>query len=78
MRSLKARLMILSPDILTKQKGILQEARVLNNRAQSIIEYVMLFVIVAVAITVTNKYISRSMNARLKQVQEELYYMNDR
>jgi uncharacterized protein (UPF0333 family) len=51
---------------------------VLNKRAQSIIEYVLLFMIVAVAITVTNKYISRSMNARLKQVQEELYYMSDR
>lgn len=50
----------------------------LNKRAQSIIEYVLLFMIVAVAITVTNKYISRSMNARLKQVQEELYYMSDR
>jgi len=50
----------------------------LNRRGQNIIEYVLLFMIVAAAITVTSKYISRSMNARLKQVQEELSYKNDR
>ena len=49
-----------------------------DRKAQNIIEYVLLFLIVAAAITVTNKYISRSMNARLKQIQEELYYKNDR
>jgi hypothetical protein len=43
-------------------------------KAQSIIEYVMLFAIVAAAVTVTYKYVYRSMNARLKQVQEELTY----
>lgn len=43
-------------------------------KAQSIIEYVLLFAIVAVAVTVTYKYVYRSMNARLKQVQEELSY----
>lgn len=43
-------------------------------KAQSIIEYVMLFVIVAMAVTATYKYVYRSMNARLKQVQEELTY----
>ncbi len=43
-------------------------------RAQSIIEYVMLFLIVAAAIAVTHKYVYRSMNARLKQAQEELSY----
>ena len=43
-------------------------------RAQSIIEYVMVFVIVAAAIAITNKYVQRSMNARLKQIQEELNY----
>jgi hypothetical protein len=46
----------------------------INKRAQSIIEYVMLFIIVATAVTVTYKYVYRSMNARLKQVQEELSY----
>ena len=49
----------------------------INKKAQNIIEYVLLFIIVASAIMVTNKYISRSMQARLKQVQEELYYKND-
>jgi uncharacterized protein (UPF0333 family) len=42
--------------------------------AQSIIEYVMLFMVVALAIAVTHKYVYRSMNARLKQVQTELEY----
>ncbi len=45
-----------------------------RKRAQSIIEYVMLFMIVAGAVTVTYKYVYRSMNARLKQVQDELVY----
>ncbi len=44
------------------------------NKAQSIIEYVMLFIIVVIAISITHKYVYRSMNARLKQVQEELTY----
>ena len=48
-----------------------------NKKAQSILEYVMLFAIVAAAITVTYKYVYRSMNARLKQVQEELTYKRD-
>jgi len=45
-----------------------------HKKAQSIIEYLMLFAIVAAAITVTYKYVYRSMNARLKQVQEEMTY----
>ena len=48
-----------------------------NKKAQSIIEYVMLFVIIAGAVTLTYKYVYRSMNARLKQVQEELTYKRD-
>jgi len=48
-----------------------------NKRAQSIIEFVMLFIIIAAAITATYKYVYRSMNARLKQVQEELSYKRD-
>ena len=62
-----------------KQKNILRgTTNMLNKKAQNIIEYVLLFMIVAAAITITNKYINRSMAARLKQVQEELYYKNDR
>ena len=49
-----------------------------NRKAQNIIEYVLLFIIVATAITVTNRYIARSMNARLKQIQEELSYRSDK
>jgi len=45
-----------------------------NKKAQSIIEYVLLFMIVAAAVTATYKYVYRSMNARLKQVQDELNY----
>lgn len=41
---------------------------------QSIIEYVTLFIIISAAIAVTHKYVYRSMNARLKQIQEELEY----
>ncbi len=50
----------------------------MNRKAQNIVEYVLLFVIVASAIIVTNKYISRSMNARLKQIQEELNYKDNK
>lgn len=46
----------------------------LNRRAQSIIEYVMLFIIVSAAASLTYRYVYRSMNARLKQIQEELSY----
>lgn len=45
-----------------------------KKKAQSIIEYVMLFMIVIAAIAVTHRYVYRSMNARLKQIQEELSY----
>lgn len=45
-----------------------------NKTAQSIVEYVMIFAVVAAAIAVTYKYVYRSMNARLKQVQEQLEY----
>lgn len=42
--------------------------------AQSIIEFTLLFAIIAVAIIVTHKYVYRSVNARLKRIQEELSY----
>ncbi len=43
-------------------------------RAQSVIEYTMLIIIVAAALTAMTTYITRSMNARLKQAQDELNY----
>lgn len=43
-----------------------------TRRAQSIIEYVMIFIIVAVALSLTHRYVYRSVNARLKQAQDEL------
>ena len=46
----------------------------MNKRAQSIIEYILLFLVVVAAVAVTHKYVYRSLNARLKQVQEELTY----
>ena len=45
-------------------------------KTQSIVEYVALFMIVAAAIMLTYKYVNRSVNARLKQVQEDLEYKN--
>ena len=46
----------------------------MNRKAQSIIEYVLIFVVVAAAIGLVHRYVYRSMNAKLKQVQEELEY----
>jgi len=43
-----------------------------RRRAQSIIEYVMLFVLVAAAVSLTYKYLYRSMNARLENIRQEL------
>ena len=61
--------------ILILQLLILQIRRIDKmKKGQSIIEFVMLFMIVAAAIAVTHKYVYRSINARLKQVQEELTY----
>jgi len=45
-----------------------------HKTAQSIIEFTLLFAIVAAAIIVTHKYVYRSINARLKKIQEELSY----
>jgi hypothetical protein len=45
-----------------------------NRRAQSIVEFVMLFAVIVAAVALMHKYVYRSMNARLKQVQEELSY----
>jgi uncharacterized protein (UPF0333 family) len=43
-----------------------------SKRAQSIIEYVMLFLVVVAAMSMAYRYVNRSMNARLKRVQESL------
>ncbi len=41
-------------------------------RGQSIIEYTTLIIIVAAALTAMSVYITRSVNARVKQTQDEL------
>ncbi|MBI4982881.1 MAG: hypothetical protein HZC15_07125 [Candidatus Omnitrophica bacterium] len=43
-----------------------------NRTAQSIIEFVLLFTVVAGALLITQRYVYRSMNARIKQIQDEL------
>jgi Flp pilus assembly pilin Flp len=41
-------------------------------KAQSILEYTLLVVVVSAALMAMHKYINRALNARLKQVQLEL------
>jgi Flp pilus assembly pilin Flp len=48
--------------------------KIFKGKGQSVIEYTMLAIIVAVALMAMSTYIMRSMNARLKQTQEELNY----
>lgn len=43
-----------------------------NKRAQSFLEYTMLIMVIAAALIAMQQYLQRSMNARLKQVQQEL------
>lgn len=43
-------------------------------RGQSFIEYTMLIIIVSAALAAMTTYIMRSMNARIKQEQQELDY----
>ena len=43
-------------------------------KAQSIIEFTLLFAVVAAGIIITHRYVYRSVNARLKRVQEEMTY----
>jgi len=45
-----------------------------NVKAQSIVEYTMLIIIVAVALMAMSTYIMRSMNAHLSNAKEELNY----
>ena len=44
-----------------------------RKRAQSILEYALLFSVISAALLAMNAYIQRSLNARLKIVQQELY-----
>jgi len=46
----------------------------INKKAQSVVEYTMLIIIVAAALIAMTTYIMRSMNARLIQAQNELNY----
>ena len=45
-----------------------------KRKAQSVLEYTMLIIIVAAALAAMTTYIMRSMNARLKQAQDEINY----
>ncbi|MDD4907728.1 MAG: hypothetical protein PHJ00_01540 [Candidatus Omnitrophica bacterium] len=45
----------------------------MKTRGQSIIEYTVLIAVIAAAFIAMHQYIYRSMNARLKQVQDEVY-----
>jgi len=44
----------------------------LKRKAQSFLEYAMLIMVIAAALTAMYVYMQRSVNARLKQVQTEL------
>jgi len=47
-------------------------------KGQSVIEYTILLLLIAAALTVMSTYVMRAMNARLKQTQDELnYYRTD-
>ncbi len=45
----------------------------MKTKAQSIIEYTVLIAVIAAAFIAMHQYLYRSMNARLKQVQDEVY-----
>lgn len=45
-----------------------------ERRAQNVLEYTMLIIIVGAALIAMTTYMNRSMNARLKQAQDELNY----
>lgn len=50
----------------------------LRCRGQNMIEYTVLMMIVAAALIAMTTYMMRSMNARIKQTQDELnYYRHD-
>ncbi|MCU0666747.1 MAG: hypothetical protein MUF05_06610 [Candidatus Omnitrophica bacterium] len=43
-----------------------------SKRGQNFLEYAMLIIVISAALIAMYQYIQRSMNARLKQAQEEL------
>lgn len=43
-----------------------------KKRAQSILEYTLLITVIAAALVTMQRYVRNALNARLKQVQEEL------
>jgi uncharacterized protein (UPF0333 family) len=45
-----------------------------RRKGQNVLEYTMLILIVAAALIAMTTYVTRAMNARLKQAQEELNY----
>jgi len=47
---------------------------ILQRRGQNMIEYTVLIMIVAAALIAMTVYMMRSMNARIKQTQDELNY----
>ena len=44
----------------------------MNRKAQSVLEYGILVAVVAAAFIAMSQYVNRAINARLKQVQEEV------
>ena len=46
---------------------------IMKNRGQSILEYSVLVAVIAAAFIAMHQYVYRAVNARLKQVQEEIY-----
>ena len=47
---------------------------IIAKKGQSVLEYTLLIIIIAAALTAMTTYIMRSMNARVKQAQDELNY----
>jgi len=45
-----------------------------GKKAQSVLEYTMVIIIIAAALTAMSTYLLRSVNARLHQVEDELEY----
>ena len=44
----------------------------MKNKAQSIVEYTMLVVVISAAVAAMASYLQRAVNARFKQVRQEL------
>ena len=45
----------------------------MRKRAQSILEYAVLISVVSIALMAMQQYVYRAMNAKLKEVQDEVY-----